>query len=91
MVKVAPSEGVEVINVVRRKEQAELLQGLGAKHVVVTADEKWKDELKAKIEELGATVAFDAVAGNSTGDLLEVLPKRALATSTVRWRAKWEI
>jgi len=76
MVKVAPSEGMELINVVRRKEQAELLQGLGAKHVVVTADENWKDELKAKIEELGATVAFDAVSGRLTGDLLEVLPNK---------------
>lgn len=76
MVKLAPSEGMEVINLVRRKEQAELLQGLGAKHVVVTADDNWKDELKAKIKELEATVAFDAVAGKMTGDLLDVLPKK---------------
>lgn len=77
MVKLAPSEGIEVINVVRRAEQAELLEKLGAKHVVVTGgDDSWKEKLASKIEELGATVAFDAVAGRSTGDLLDVIPKK---------------
>merc|ERR1712151_1198354 len=35
----------------------------GDKHVIVTTkdDESWKDELKTKIKELNATVAFDAV------------------------------
>jgi len=76
MVQVAPSEGVEIINVVRRPEQAELLQKLGATHVVVTTEDgSWKDTLRAKVKELGATVAFDAVAGSSTGDMLDVLPK----------------
>lgn len=79
IVKLAPSEGVEVINVVRREEQAELLRKIGAKHVVVTGgsdEETWKAELKSKVDELGATVAFDAVAGKSTGDMMDALPKR---------------
>ena len=38
--------------------------------------ENWKDELTAKVKELGATVAFDAVAGDMTGDLLDCLPKK---------------
>jgi NADPH2:quinone reductase len=77
LVKLAPTEGVEVINVVRREEQAELLKNLGAQHVVVTGSgDSWKEELKSKVEELGATVAFDAVAGQSTGDLLDVLPPK---------------
>jgi NADPH:quinone reductase-like Zn-dependent oxidoreductase len=72
--------GMEVINVVRREEQAELLREIGAKHIVVTGsgedDDSWKKELASKIKELGATVAFDAVAGRSTGDLLDALPKK---------------
>lgn len=77
LVKVAPSEGVQLINVVRRQEQAELLRKLGAEHVVVTGDsDDWKESLVSKIKELGATVAMDAVAGEMTGDLLKLLPKK---------------
>jgi NADPH2:quinone reductase len=77
IVKLAPTEGMEVINVVRREEQAELLKSIGAKHVVVTGSgDSFKEELSSKIKELGATVAFDAVAGQSTGDLLDVLPPK---------------
>jgi len=76
--KLAPSEGMEIINVVRREEQAEVLRGIGAKHIVVTGSDeaKWKEELKGKIKELGATCAFDAVAGSMTGALLEVMPPK---------------
>jgi NADPH2:quinone reductase len=78
LVKLAPTEGMEIINVVRREEQAELLKTLGAKHVVVTGSgDSWKEELKSKVGELGATVAFDAIAGPSTGDLLDVLPPKS--------------
>jgi NADPH2:quinone reductase len=77
LVKFAPTEGMEVINVVRREEQAELLKNIGAKHVVVTGSGfSWKEELASKIKELGATVAFDAIAGQSAGDLLDALPPK---------------
>ena len=74
MVKLAPSQGIQIINVVRRPEQAEILKEIGAKHIIVTADDTWKDHLKAKIKELDCKVAFDAVAGNSTGDMVAALP-----------------
>jgi len=82
MNKLAPSEGVEIINVVRREEQAELLRGIGAKHIVVTGGDEattsWKEELKGKIDELGATCVFDAVAGSMTGDLMDLVPYRGV-------------
>ena len=83
IVKLAPQEDVTVINVVRRDEQADILKQLGAEHIVVTGsstnDEdvaKWKEELKSKIKELGATCAFDAVSGRMTGDLLDCVPPK---------------
>lgn len=83
IVKLAPQEDVTVINVVRREEQAELLKQNGAEHVVVTGSStedadvaKWKDELRSKIVELGATCAFDAVSGRMPGDLLDCMPPK---------------
>jgi NADPH:quinone reductase-like Zn-dependent oxidoreductase len=76
LVKLAPSENIDIINVVRRQEQAELLQNLGAKHIVVMAsdNDSWKQELDAKIKELNVSIAFDAVAGATTGHLMDIMP-----------------
>ena len=76
--KLATTKGMEIINVVRRQEQRELLEKLGAKHIVVTTDgvddTAWKAELRAKVKDLGATCAFDAVSGDMTGHLLDCMP-----------------
>eukprot|EP00939_MAST-03C_sp_MAST-3C-sp1_P000185 g185.t1 len=76
MVKLCLKQKFPLINVVRRKEQADMLRKLGAEHVVVTSkdDDSWKKELKLKIDTLNITVAFDAVAGKMSGDLLTLLP-----------------
>mmetsp|Transcript_16729 Transcript_16729/g.25280 ORF Transcript_16729/g.25280 Transcript_16729/m.25280 type:complete len:357 (+) Transcript_16729:86-1156(+) len=76
IVKLAPFEGVDVINVVRRQEQADILKELGAEHIVISKGDNWKEELKTKMKELDATCAFDAVSGDMTGDLLDVLPPK---------------
>lgn len=70
---------IEIINVVRRAEQGELLERLGAEHVIVTEEDDgadaWKAKLKAKVADLGATCAFDAVSGDMTGHLLDCMPR----------------
>ncbi|KAL3922874.1 MAG: hypothetical protein SGILL_001975 [Bacillariaceae sp.] len=68
------SNGLQIINVVRREEQAKILEDLGAKHIINSSQDDWKAQLKAKMKELECTVAFDAVAGPMTGDLLECVP-----------------
>ena len=70
--------GISIINVVRRQEQKELLEGLGAEHVIVTAGDEsvWKANLKNKIKEMDCMVAFDAVSGVSTGNMLAALPPK---------------
>ena len=78
IVKLAPTKGMEVINVVRRDDQKEILEKLGAKYIVVTKgdDATWKAKLKEKVQQLGATCAFDAVSGDMTGHLLECMPPK---------------
>ncbi len=80
-------EGMEIINVVRRIEQREMLENIGARHVIVTDEGRdddplaWKDELRAKVKDLGATCAFDAVSGDMTGHLLDCMPRRGIVYS----------
>lgn len=66
-----------LINVVRRQEQADLLKGIGAKHVVVTGgNDNWKKEVKALMDEHKVSAAFDCISGEMTGDLTTLLPNK---------------
>jgi NADPH:quinone reductase len=71
----ARDRGLVGIHVVRRAEQAETLRALGAEHVLVSTDPDFDRELAARVNQLGATVALDAVAGDMTGRLLRALPE----------------
>jgi NADPH:quinone reductase-like Zn-dependent oxidoreductase len=70
----AAEENYPLINVVRREEQLELLRSLGAKHVINSSNDSFADELKALCARLGATVAFEAIAGNMTGTVMNAMP-----------------
>jgi len=70
----AKREGYPVIHTVRRAEQAELLRSLGADHVLDSSTPDFESELSAKANELHATIAFDAIAGESPNQLLEAMP-----------------
>jgi NADPH:quinone reductase-like Zn-dependent oxidoreductase len=61
--KICQADGVELVNIVRRKEQVELLKELGAKHVVNSASETYMADLTDAIHATGATLAFDATGG----------------------------
>jgi NADPH:quinone reductase-like Zn-dependent oxidoreductase len=82
MIKLAVSEGMEIINVVQRQDQADsLCNRLKANHVVVVTgpnDVAGLDALKSNIVQLGARVAFDAVGGAMTGALLNVMPEKGV-------------
>jgi NADPH:quinone reductase-like Zn-dependent oxidoreductase len=66
LLRVCLADGVPLVNVVRRFEQAELLRGLGAEHVCDTSSETFFADLVAALRATGATLGFDAVGG---GDL----------------------
>ena len=72
-----------LIQVVRREAQVELLRSLGAQsqgtsYVLNSSRETFPDELKAMCDRLGATVAFDAVAGAMTGTIMNAMPPRSM-------------
>jgi NADPH2:quinone reductase len=70
LVRICQEDGLPLVNVVRRAEQAELLRGLGAEHVCVSSSPGFEDDLRRAIDATGATIAFDAVGGGSTAGTL---------------------
>jgi hypothetical protein len=61
--RICLADGVPLVNIVRRPEQAQLLRELGAVHVCDSSEETFKDDLVAALRETKATLAFDAVGG----------------------------
>ncbi len=61
--RICAADGVELVNVVRKPEQAELLRGMGAKYVVDSSSDSFKADLVDAIHATGATLAFDATGG----------------------------
>ena len=74
MLALAADAGYPLINIVRRKEQVELLRSLGAQHVLNCTDDNFAAQLQATCQRLKATIAFEAVAGDLTGVVLGAMP-----------------
>ena len=74
------NERVQVINVVRRDGQVELLKSQGATVVLNSSDVDFDRQLHDACHQYDAHLAFDAVAGPMTGQLLEALPDNSTVT-----------
>ena len=61
--RICLADGVPLVNVVRKPDQAALLRDQGATHVVDSSAGDFRTALTDAIAETGATIAFDAVGG----------------------------
>jgi NADPH:quinone reductase-like Zn-dependent oxidoreductase len=61
--KICIKDGIGLVNIVRSKEQADILKKIGAKHIVDSTAPSFMDDLTAALVETGATIAFDAIGG----------------------------
>jgi NADPH2:quinone reductase len=68
---------VATINVVRRAEQVKLLGDMGAEHVLDSSEPGFDGDLRDLCQRLGATIGFDAVAGEVSGRVLRAQPRGA--------------
>ena len=68
LVKICREDNLPLVNIVRRAEQAELLKGLGASHVVNSSDDDFMDQLRAAIDATNAYCGFDPIGGGKLVD-----------------------
>jgi NADPH2:quinone reductase len=81
--RICLKDGVGLVNVVRKPEQAALLRGEGAKHVVDTSAASFLEDLTAAIAATGATIAFDAIGGGRlAGQILSCMEAAAARSMT---------
>ncbi|NQV30011.1 MAG: zinc-binding dehydrogenase [Candidatus Marinimicrobia bacterium] len=78
--RLARKEGIEVINIVRRLEQLDLLKEHGAGLILNSSEVHFSDNLREICHKKNARLAFDAVAGAMTGQLLEAMPAHSKVT-----------
>lgn len=68
-------KGMAVINIVRKEEQLEIMKNNGTEHVLFQLDENFLQQLSSLALKLNATIAYDAVGGALSGQILGSMPK----------------
>jgi NADPH:quinone reductase-like Zn-dependent oxidoreductase len=72
--KTCIKDGIPLVNIVRSKEQADILHKIGAKYVVDSTAPSFLGDLTNALVETGATIAFDAIGGGKlAGDILNCM------------------
>jgi len=64
-----------ILHVVRRDAQVELLESMGAEHVLNSSQEGFPEQFQAACAHLGATAAFEAIGGELTGNIFNLMPQ----------------
>ena len=83
--KVCLADGIELVNVVRRAEQAELLRGLGAKWVCDSSQPGFEGDLVDALAATGATIAFDATGGGKLASRILTAMEKAANRSAAEY------
>jgi NADPH:quinone reductase-like Zn-dependent oxidoreductase len=82
--KICLKDGIGLVNIVRSREQADILRKIGAKHVVDSTAATFMDDLTPALVETGATLAFDAIGGGKlAGQILTAMETAANKTAKV--------
>ena len=80
--KICIKDGIGLVNIVRSKEQADILHKIGAKYVVDSTSPTFMEDLTAALVETGATIAFDAIGGGKlAGQILTAMEIAANKTA----------
>jgi NADPH:quinone reductase-like Zn-dependent oxidoreductase len=80
IIRLGRQEGIEVVNVVRREAQVALLREQGAKFVLNSSDPDFDRQLHDLCHQQNVHLAYDAIAGRTTWQLLDALPRHSRVT-----------
>lgn len=76
--RICLADGIDLVNIVRRPEQAELLRSQGARYVVDSSAPSYTRDLEEAIAATGATIGFDATGGGRlASDILHAMEQAA--------------
>jgi len=78
--RLCQTEGIRVINIVRHKSHVELLNKQGAEIVLNSSESEFQQKLSDVCHQYGSRLAFDAVAGPLSHQLIEAMPPRSKVT-----------
>jgi len=76
--RICIADGIQLVNIVRSADQAAILRGIGAQHIVDSASPDFMAELTDAIAVTGATLAFDAIGGGPLANQILVAMEAAL-------------
>jgi NADPH2:quinone reductase len=77
--RVCLADHIGLVNIVRSKQQMEILHSLGAKYVLDSTSLTFKTDLTDALTETGATLAFDAIGGGAMAStILEGMEQAAI-------------
>jgi NADPH2:quinone reductase len=72
--RICQADGVALVNIVRKPEQAALLKDMGATHVCISSAPTFMQDLTQALVDTGATLAFDATGGGTlAGQILSCM------------------
>ncbi|HEX4386180.1 MAG TPA: NADH oxidase, partial [Myxococcales bacterium] len=78
-------DGIGLVNIVRKPEQADLLKSQGARHVCDSSSQTFADDLAQALIATGATIAFDAVAGGKLASQILSAMEAALSRNATAY------
>jgi NADPH:quinone reductase-like Zn-dependent oxidoreductase len=82
--RVCLKDGIDLVNIVRSPQQADILRKIGAKHICDSTAPAFMDDLTNALVETGATLAFDAIGGGKlAGQILTCMEISANKTAKV--------
>jgi NADPH2:quinone reductase len=77
--RVCLNDGIGLVNVVRNREQEDILKALGAVHVCNSSEPSFMEDLTQALVATGATLAFDATGGGKLAGQILTCMEAALS------------
>jgi NADPH2:quinone reductase len=79
--RLCAEEQIQLVNIVRKPQQEEILRSAGAAHVCNSTSPAFFDELTAALRVTGATLAFDAIGGGKLASQILTCMEAAASAS----------